>query len=445
MPQVNVPIIPGAVSSVAAGVTPAKVDAYKPAEILQMMSSAQEYQKAKELMPYAIESGKAQAQQQVTAAKKADIELQQHNMNISRGVFGGLLSDPDFINGNTEGMVKKLNASKEYLTSIGVTPPDGGKMFNTLIEEARTNPAAAYQTIKNGVQQAGGAAAQYTTQQQYQPPQVYQYGGAQQPPGSQPTGVTPDQMGRPASEQQQPQGMRLTFQPRQAGDVRPVAPGEAEEAALGQKYVAGLNDYGINTVKYKNDVNEVIKQAEKIQKEATFTSGLAGAGYRRLQTALGDASYIQLQKDLANVTLASLKASGSSMSTDAGKTLESMANGNETYPPEVLINIANRAKADITNTDMQRQAANKFNQRYPGYANFGVFKQAWADNADATVFQMINAEKEIKDEAKRKKAFTEIMGLPSDPSKYTDEQKAKAAELMTKYRNIKKLVGTGVL
>lgn len=417
-------------------------------DIANMATVMQAYQKQQELLPYEIAAGKAKAQQTQLEAEKYGVDLNQHYANLSRGVMGGFLSDPDFISGNSAKMIDKMKRAHQYQMDMGVKDVDGGKSFNYMLQLAEKDPQQAYQIIKNGVQQAGGAAAQYTTQQQYQPPQVYQYGGAQQPgqpaPTGAPTGVTADQMGRPAS-QQQPQGMALRFQPRQAGDVRPVAPGEAEEAGLGQKYLQGLENYGINTVKYRNDVNAVIKQAEKIEKEAAFTSGLAGAGYRKLATALGDTSYIQLQKDLANVVQQSLQASGAELSTDAGKKLATMASGDATYPPDVLIDIANRAKAEITNVDLQRQAANKFNQRYPGYANFGVFKQAWADNADSTVFQMMNIEKEIKDDAKRNQAFAKIMDVPLDPSKYTDEQKAKAAELMTKYRNIKKLVGTGGL
>lgn len=434
-PQVSVPIIPGQVSAVAAGVTPPAQTGVKVADVLSMARSAQEYQKAKELLPYEIEAGKAQAQQQQLSAEKAGVDLNQHYANLSRGVLGGFLSDPDFINGNSKEMVSKIERAHEYMQSQGIKDVDGGKAYNFMLDLAKSNPAQAYQVIKNGVQQAGGAASQYQTQQQFQPPQVYQYGGAQQPSGAQPTGVTPDQMGRPAN-QQQPQGLRLTFQPRQAGDVRPVAPGEAEESKLGQQYLAGLSDFGVNAVSYKRNVDEVINEAKRIEKEATFTSGLAGAAYRKTAQALGDESYIQLNKDLANVQIAALKAAGSDLQTDAGKQLVRMANGDASYPPNVLINIANRTKADITNLELQREAASRFNQRYPGYANFGAFKQAWADNADSKVFQAMNIYRDESLNGDEKKAMID---------KLLGGKESERKQFYQKYQNINKLVNTGSL
>lgn len=96
-------------------------------DIVNMAATFQSYQKQKELMPYQIEAGKAESQRAQIEAQKADIDLQQHNANISRGVLGGLLSDPDFINGNSERMIKKLQKSREFLRSVGVESPDGGQ------------------------------------------------------------------------------------------------------------------------------------------------------------------------------------------------------------------------------------------------------------------------------------------------------------------------------
>lgn len=402
-------------------------------DIVNMGATVQAFQKQKELMPYQIEAGKAEAQRAQLEAEKAGVDLNQHYANITRGLMGGFLSDPDFINGNSEQMAKKIQEASTFAQKMGVR--DTGGVTQQLIEIAKKDPAAAYQYIKNGVQQAGGAAAQYTTQQQYQAPQVYQYGGAQQPQGGQPTGVTPDQMGRPAS-QQQPQGMRLNFQPRQAGDVRPVAPGELEEAKLGQQYLSGLNDFGVNAVAYKRNVDEVLAEAKKLKESVGPTSGILGAARRKVATWAGDPTYTQLSKDLANVQIAALKAAGADLQTDAGKQLVRMANGDETFPPEVLINIANRTKADITNVELQRQAAARFNQRYPGYANFGAFKQAWADNADSKVFQAMNIYQDEKLNGAEKKAMID---------KLLGGNETERKKFYEKYQNINKLVNTGSL
>ena len=117
-------------------------------DIVNMAATMQSFEKAKATMPYEIEQKEAESRIRQLEAQKAGVDLNMHNANISRGVFGGFLSDPDFINGNSDAMIKKLTQGKRFLQSIGVTPPDNGEMFNTLIEEAKTNPAAAYQTIK---------------------------------------------------------------------------------------------------------------------------------------------------------------------------------------------------------------------------------------------------------------------------------------------------------
>jgi hypothetical protein len=443
MAEVNVPGIIAA-KPVALDIKPVAPQGFggmSLGDIVNMGATVQAFQKQKELMPYQVEAGKAQAQQAQIEAEKAGVDLNQHYANLIRGLMGGFLSDPDFINGNSEKMAKKIQEASSFAQKMGVR--DTGGVTQQLVELAKTDPAAAYQYIKNGVQQAGGAAAQYQTQQQFQAPQVYQYGGAQQPgqpaPSGAPIGVTADQMGRPAN-QQQPQGMRLTFQPRQAGDVRPVAPGELEEAKLGQQYVAGLNEFGINSVAYKRNVDEVINEAKKLEKEATFgTTGVMGAAERKVGSFLGTEQgvrYKQLSKDLANVQIAALKAAGADLQTDAGKQLVRMANGDETFPPSVLISIAERTKADITNVELQRQAAAKFNQKYPGYANFGAFKQAWADNADSKVFQAMNIYRDESLNGDEKKAMID---------KLLGDKKGEREQFYQKYQNINKLVNTGSL
>lgn len=405
-------------------------------DIVNMAATMQSYQKQKELMPYQIQAGKAESQRAQLEAQKAGIDLNMHNANISRGVFGGFLSDPDFINGNSEQMIKKLNQSRDFLHSIGVTSPDEGKMFNELLTEARTNPQQAYQTIKNGVQQAGGAAAQYQTQQQFQPTQLYQ-GGGQPQPGGVPQQMPSVPMGAQAPMPQQPQGvgMNLPFPVRNPNV--PYAPFPQETAAVqsGEQYYKGLSDFGINAVKFKRNVDEVIKTADELEKSSLPTSGILGAAHRKIATWAGDPTYVQLSKDLANVQIAALQASGGDLQTDAGKQLVAMANGDVTYPPEVLKNIANRTKADITNIDLQRQAADKFYRKY-GANNMAAFKQEWANNADSRVFQAMNIYNDEKlDAAEKKHEIDKLLG----------KDEAQRKKFFQQYQNIQKLVNSGSL
>jgi hypothetical protein len=99
-------------------------------------------------------------------------------------------------------------------------------------------------------------------------------------------------------------------------------------------------------------------------------------------------AYKQLSKDLANVQMANMQAMG--MSTDKDKVLQAAANGDYTYPPSVLIDIARRAKADRENISMQAQGAQAFSKKY-GDNNMKTFQDQWANNSkDSRVFEAIN-------------------------------------------------------
>ena len=117
-------------------------------------------QKEKATLEPEIAATKAQSERIQVEAKKAGIDLGQHTANIARGLYGGYLTDPDFVNGNKAEMIKKLKEAKSFLTSQGLTPPDEGKGHEDLISLAEKDPKAAYQTIKNGVLVANGPQSQ---------------------------------------------------------------------------------------------------------------------------------------------------------------------------------------------------------------------------------------------------------------------------------------------
>jgi hypothetical protein len=56
-------------------------------------------------------------------------------------------------------------------------------------------------------------------------------------------------------------------------------------------------------------------------------------------------------------------AMGGSLDTVAGQQLLKMANGDETYPPDVLIEIARKTYALTTNLDMQATAADNIAEK----------------------------------------------------------------------------------
>jgi hypothetical protein len=406
-------------------------------------------QKAKELLPYEIATGKAQSSTAETQAARAGVEFQQHNANVARSVFGGFLTDPDFISGNSEAMVKKLESGSKYLKSIGVEPPDGGEAFRKMIEAAKKDPQAAYQEIKNGVQQAGGSQNQYASMQATQPTMVYGGGVPGSPsgapsapvqPGAQaPTGVTPQQMSQPAPSEFSKKSP-LLYPTRQAGQpIVGALPSEEEDRKIGSVVRSNLINRQGDIPQSRRNIDEVIKKAGELQKsEWNEGAGKIGAVGRNISMFMGTEegiAYKELSKDLANAQISNIQASGGSLATDAGKQLARLASGDETYPPKVLIEIARRTQADMTGLDMKATAVQKFASKF-GDNNIKAFEQDWSKNADPKIFQLKNIfDDQNLSPAEKAAARDKLIGKDEKQLKIFNE----------KWNNIKKLEQTGSL
>ena len=109
----------------------------------------------------------------------------------------------------------------------------------------------------------------------------------------------------------------------------------------------------------------------------------------------------------------------------------------------MLADIAKRAKADLTNIDLQGQAAQKFAQKY-GYNNINTFKQMWGDNADSKLFEMraIHGDANMS-EAEKKAARDKLLGIT--PNMSAEDKKKILAPYVKKNSVIEKLVETGGL
>ena len=251
------------------------------------------------------------------------------------------------------------------------------------------------------------------------------YGGDQPQPSAMPQGPN---MNTPSHSQR----VALPYPAPVAGQVRPQLPSEEPDRVTGQTYRTQLLSRQPQLATERRNIDEVISEAQKLEDSMLPTSGALGSATRALRTWAGDPTYTMLSKDLANSTISNMKALG--LNTDADKTLISAANGDYTYPPKVLIQIAQRAKGDMANIDMQAQAAQSFAQKF-GDSNMGAFKQMWAKNADSKVFQALAITQSDADPAKVKKQVNELMG---------NNPEARKAFLQ-KYQNIKKMVSEGSL
>jgi hypothetical protein len=245
-----------------------------------------------------------------------------------------------------------------------------------------------------------------------------------QPPVARPT-VTAEAMGGPP----------LRYPVRAPG--QPFLPVQGEEAdrAAGQKYVGDLVAMQPSMISARRSIEEVIDKANKIQQQSYFQAGAAGSMERNVRGFFGSEDYKQLSKDLANVQIGMIQSKGGSLDTVSGQALARHANGDETYPPNVLKSIARRSYADVLATELEGRAAANFAQNF-GDANHNAFKQTWSKNADSRIFEIMALPKLIQDKAERIKAANEILKNATPKER---------EEFNRKYQNILRLEQTGSL
>ena len=219
---------------------------------------------------------------------------------------------------------------------------------------------------------------------------------------------------------------------------------EVADEAAGNLYRNSLIKNQGNLVTNRRNLEEVISEADKVEKNLTLAgfkvdnAGFLGAGARKLNEFFGTETGItlkQLNKDLANVAISNITAAGGSMDTVAGQQLTRMANGDETYPPVILKDIARRAMADMTNLDMQARGAQEFSRKF-GAANLNDYRQQWAKNADSRLFELVNIENSSMNSDQRQAARIKLFKGMNDKQR---------SEMAQKLRNLQKLSTTGQL
>jgi hypothetical protein len=435
---------------------------------LALQRAQQEVEQARQINPLALRQKQAETtlaeetlqpkiKQQETATEKAQFEFESKKADKSREILSALAQSPAFRAGDRQKMIHELADTQQELIRAGFKPNEALLAISALTGKVMQDPKGAVQFLENSVRQSvspesrlslqtpqltsqAGAPATFTSgtgtlapaniagqppmpqqPQQAMPQQVMPQGMPQQAPQQPPQGVTPTQMS-------------LQYPVRRAGDIRPLAPNEAVDTEKGVAYRNALTTRQTDLAASRRNLDEVIQQAAQISKEDLFSSGVLGAATRTIKGWAGDPKYKQLSKDLANVQISNIQAQGGSLDTVAGQHLTKMANGDETYPPEVLTNIARRTYADLTNLDMQATAASKFAQKY-GDSNLNSFKRTWSSNADSKVFEAMSIYENVKDPKKAKEEIDKLLG--NNPQ--------QRQQFFNKYNNIKKLTATGEL
>jgi hypothetical protein len=252
------------------------------------------------------------------------------------------------------------------------------------------------------------------------------------PIGQAPMGQAPVSQAPMAQAPQGGAGFALPYPIPIRGVQQATTPSEATDLATGQKYRTDLLTGQATVPKASRNVDAVLSGIKELEKDRRFTTGPLASREQYVKEFFGDERFKQLSKDIANVEIATLKAQG--FSTDADKSLNARANGDETYPPSVLLSVANRLAGDLTRLDMEAKGAQKFAQQF-GDSNLPAYRQAWAANADQKIFEAMFLQKNERDPKRQKQALDKI--LPTS--------KAELSDFLTKYENIKRLTETGRL
>ncbi len=416
-------------TSMYGNVTPTKQELPKGMSIgdmLDISSKTLDLQKQKQTFAPDVQKAQAQANLAQVNLNTAKLENGIKHANIATQNIQQLMTKPDLSQSDIEEMVKKT--AKE----------NGGN--DQAVQQALMGLNSAKTPAELRAWLAQKLASSTTTLAQLE--KLYPQGvlPGQLPanaPSAQTGATQQNQVGTTQTTQaelpEHSQPIQAPYPVRAAGQSFAPAPSEAADMSAGTEYRNGLVQRQSQLTTDRRNIDEVIKTAHELEKSWIPTSGIMGSAYRHLATWAGDPTYIQLSKDLANTQLSNMKALG--LKTDSDKQLTAAANGDYTYPPEVLMNIAARAKADMTNIDMQATAAEKFKNRF-GDNNMKKFQQEWSKNADSKIFELINVAKDPELSASEKKKIADsLMGKDS-------KQRAIFNE---KYQNILKLQQTGSL
>ena len=224
----------------------------------------------------------------------------------------------------------------------------------------------------------------------------------------------------------------LMFEPpTRAGINRPKREGEDKAIEFGTTLRGNLAKRQLELTKSRNDLDEVIRTATKIKQDAILPeTGLIGAAKRKVYELAGDPTYQKLRKDIANVLTSNQNALSVGGNSVAGLELTKEAAGDITYDPTVIVDIARRAKADLTNLDMMATGMQKHFQKY-GDANAQRFTQMWSANADSKIFQLMDINRDITDPKLRQAAAGKVLEGMSQAQREALDQKYKRIVRLT--------------
>jgi hypothetical protein len=451
-------------------------------ELISMSRNVIETSRLAELYPELIRKTQAETRSAETGAAKSEMDLRLAKVKaISDGQISMIMNpliqqaeaDPNSVDRNALVNLVTQNAMMQS-KNLGIDyEKEGKELARPYIEMAQNNPGNLMQFFKER-HMAGLDAASRAT--------AFAEGrgvGVSTLPRRSPTGVTSEQMTAPIrgqdltaapvtenqvgisaiqggapttqmaqgpaqgqaqmpiSQMVQPETTNypLMFEPpSRAGIQRPKREGEDSAIKFGEEARNSLTKRQLSMTKSRDDLDQVIRTASKILSEKVLPeTGAIGGIKRKFAELTGDPTYQKLQKDIANVQQSNLQALSAGGNSVAGLELNRDAMGNVSYDPEVIVDIARRTKADLTNLDMMANGMNKHFQRY-GDANANRYMQMWSANADSKIFQLMDINKDITDPKLRQAAAGKVLEGMSPEQRNVLNQK---------YQRILRLTTTG--
>jgi hypothetical protein len=476
-------------------------------QMLNVARGAQAYQQQAESFPTLLEQQKLalnrsqqmlpiEVRQAEATAGTSELGLSQKQLTLAGGMLTGLEYSDALKTGNIPELTNQVKTIQHVLKSNGIPVEKTFGQVNSMlaagdvkgvqnfIANLRTGLASAEQkysaalpqpmaglnapaTFTSGGPQGGtiqGAPINPTNAQQTQAPFTQVAPNVETAPVTAPpvvaakplTGVTPQQMSMSSEALAGSKSVPLPYPVRNPNQPYSPVMGEAEDTAKNIAYRQGLTNAQTSLTTSKRNIQEVLSSADRIEQslkgETWITDwSTGGKGYiaRKVNEFLGTDTGVelkQLNKDLANVAISNIKAQGGSLDTVNGQQLMKMANGDETYPPKILKDIARRTEADLTNIDMQATAADKFKNKF-GDNNLNAFKQMWSANADSKIFEAKNIfDSDMSVEEKRAAIDKLLIGrVVPKGGKMTEAEQKKRNIFTNKFDNILKLVENGTL
>jgi len=400
-------------------------------DIMGLARGAQAYQQANIINPLAARQQEAEtnvseqtAEPRISEAKstatklqieadKAGVDLKQHYSNVGRSLMGSFVTDPDFVQGNSNAMVEKIKGAKDYAKNVLGLPDDVLSSADQLIEMAKTNPKQAYQGIKNGVTASQAASTQQNLITPQASSNIYGQATGVNPAtgemgtlGAGNTDVNPkstlgtystDVYGNKVFIPNTPQGGVGTPQVPGAPTTgnqptMAIPPGETPDT---MKYVTDLrnkSNFNAGTVRVQQDnANQIIKLADETNTGvgASILKNLGGGFAGIPWTSDNAANFDKLGHYIASTSIQLAQQAG--LGTDSGRDLQAQASGSTNFTKESLKSVARTNRALSSGVDLFNRGIENSIQRTGSPFAARDFQNEWSKTADVNSLRLYDA------------------------------------------------------